>query len=141
MSRNNNLLLGVILGAVLGVAFAPKKGSDLRKELSDDLQGGGHGEKVLKDTAVHMSKDIAKTAKQIYHDPEVQKHLKNGTKEAKKVFDLAKKNIEENSGEWVEIAREKLVDVKKNLEQKATEFSKKSTKPKSSKSSNKAPHA
>jgi len=141
MSRNNNLLLGMILGAVLGVAFAPKKGSELRKELAKDLEEGGHGESVIKNTAVVMGKDIASTAKQIYHDPEVQKHLKKSKQEAKKVFDIAKKNIKDSREEWVEIAREKLVNVKQGIEKKTTELTHKPAKSKPTKSTNKPPQA
>jgi len=36
-NRKNFLLFGIVVGTAVGVAFAPRKGSDIRKELLDEL--------------------------------------------------------------------------------------------------------
>lgn len=120
MSRNGKFLFGAMLGALFGLAFAPKKGSDLRKELQDELVKGGKGDKTLKKNAATMGKDIATTAKEVYEDPQVQSAIKKGRKEAGKVVDQVKKEIQENSEEWVKLTREKLIEGKASLEKEAS---------------------
>lgn len=118
----NNLLVGMILGTALGVAFAPKKGSELRQELTADLKKGGMGKKVFKETALTMGKDIASTAKEVYADPKVQKQLAKGKAEAKKLLEAAKKNIDENKDEWIEMAREHILQAKKQVEKEGSKI-------------------
>jgi gas vesicle protein len=117
MARSGKFLIGAILGALFGVAFAPKKGSELRKDFQDELKKGGMGEKTAQKAATEMGKDIAGTAQEVYQDPQVQKQLAKGKKEAQKLVDQAREKIQESSEEWVKMAREKIVEGKKQLEQ------------------------
>lgn len=100
------------MGALLGLAFAPKKGSELRKELQSELAKGGHGEKVLKKNAAIIGEDITETAQEVYHNPEVQKQIAKGKKEAEKLVTQAQKKLQESGEEWVQMARTKLTPKK-----------------------------
>ncbi|MCC7433003.1 YtxH domain-containing protein [Candidatus Peregrinibacteria bacterium] len=120
MSRNGKFIFGAMLGALFGLAFAPKKGSELRKELQEELEKGGKGEKTLKKNAVVMGKDISSTAKEVYEDPQVQTAIKKGKKEAVKIVDQVKKEIHENGEEWVKMTKEKLMEGKGNLEKETS---------------------
>lgn len=108
MARSGKFLFGAIVGALFGLAFAPKKGSELRNELKTELEKGGKGEKTLKKNAAIMGKDIAETAKEVYEDPAVQTQVKRGQKEAEKIFNQAKENVESTKEEWVKMARSKI---------------------------------
>ncbi len=102
-------VFGAVMGALLGLAFAPKKGSELRKELQSEIgKKDGNPEKVLKKNAALVKADIEETAKEVYHNPEVQKQLARGKKEAGKLVEKAQKKIQESSEEWVQMARENL---------------------------------
>ena len=120
MSRNGKFIFGAMLGALFGLAFAPKKGSELRKELQDELEKGGKGEKTLKKNAATMGKDIASTAKEVYEDPQVQTAIKKGKKEAEKIVDQVKKDIQDNGEEWVKMTKEKIMEGKESLEKETS---------------------
>jgi gas vesicle protein len=120
MARNGKLLLGAILGALFGLAFAPKKGSELRKEIKSELEKGGHGEKTAQKAARAIGQDVADTAKEVYNDPAVQKHLEKGKKEAHKMVNQAKDKIQETGEEWVNMARTKIEEGKKQLEKEGS---------------------
>lgn len=119
MSRNGKFLFGAIVGALFGLAFAPKKGSDLRKELHDEIKKGGHGEKTLQKNAKIIGVDVANTAKEVVEDPEVQKQIEKVKEEGAKVLNTAKKNIEATGEEWMEVARDKLMEEKAVVEKQA----------------------
>ncbi len=116
MARNGKLVIGAILGALFGLAFAPKKGSELRKDIKSELDKGGHGEKTAKKVASAISQDVADTAKEVYADPAVQKQLEKGKKEARKLVGQAREKIQVSSEEWVKMAREKIIEGEKKLE-------------------------
>lgn len=120
MSRNGKFLFGAIIGALFGLAFAPKKGSELRKELHDEIKTGGHGEKTLQNNAKIIGEDVATTAKDVIEDPEVQKHIERVKEEGAKVLKTAKKNIEATGEEWMEVARDKLMEEKAVVEKQAS---------------------
>lgn len=119
MSRNGKFLFGALVGALFGLAFAPKKGSDLRKELKTEIAKGGNGEATLKKNAAVMGEDIKTTATEVYQDPAVQKQIQIGKKEAGKIIDMAKDNIASSSEEWVQVARDKIVEGKDALQKEA----------------------
>lgn len=60
--KNSNVLLGVLggvaIGAVLGVLFAPAKGSETRKKIADK---GGDLTDSFKDSVNKLSEKIAQT--------------------------------------------------------------------------------
>jgi gas vesicle protein len=117
MARNGKFLFGAVLGALFGLAFAPKKGAELRKELKKEIEKGGHGEKTLKKTAGQIGQDIVETGKEVYNDPTVQKQIKQGKKEVAKLAEQAQKKLQESSEEWVKIARDKIVEGGKTVGQ------------------------
>lgn len=116
MARNGKFLFGAILGALFGLAFAPKKGSELRKEVKSEIDKGGYGEKTLKKIAKHIGEDLVVTSKEVYNDPNVQKQIKKGKKEAMKMAEEAKGIIKESGEQWVKVAREKVEEQKKHFE-------------------------
>ncbi len=119
MSRNSKFLFGAILGAIFGLAFAPKKGSELRKEIKSELDKGGNGSETLQKNAQIIGEDISQTTQELYNDPTVQKHIKDGKKEGQKLFNKAKKNLKVSAGEIIK-------NTKKALISKSKEFIKKS---------------
>ena len=119
MARNGKFLIGAIVGTLFGLAFAPKKGSDLRKELKDEIKTGGHGEKTLQKNAKIISKDVSVTAQEVMEDPQVKKQIAKVKKEGGKAIRTAQKNIGSTGGEWLEIAREKLMEEKAMVEKQA----------------------
>lgn len=119
MAKNGKFIIGALLGALFGLAFAPKKGSDLRKELKKEISAGGHGEKTLKENAAAISEDITEVAQEVYHDPKVQKQLAIGKKEASKLVKKAQDNLQSSGQEWVQVAREKLEESKDIIQKEA----------------------
>lgn len=119
MSRNGKFIFGALVGALFGLAFAPKKGSDLRKELQTEIEKGGRGEKTLQKNATIMGEDISTTAQEVYQAPVVQEQIKKGKKEVAKLAEQAKETLQSSGEEWVQVAREKLVEGKEMVQKEA----------------------
>ena len=115
MFKRSKLMFGIIMGAVLGLAFAPKKGKELREEIKSDLKKGGNASNILKKNATHMGQDMIETAKEIYETPEVQKHLSKGKKEAGKILHNVKEELVKKGEELGELAKEKFVETKNKI--------------------------
>lgn len=124
MARNSKFLFGAVLGAIFGLAFAPKKGSELRKEIKTELDKGGNGSEALKKNVQIMGEDISQTTQDIYNDPTVQKHIREGKKEGEKLFNKAKKNLENSAGEIIENTKKTLIDKSKEFIKKTKTTSK-----------------
>jgi len=108
--KNIKFMLGVMLGTAFGMAFAPKKGKELRDELVKDIKDG-KGEKFLKHNAKLIGKDVSDTTKEIYESEEVRSKIKEGKSQASKFTKKIKSEMQSRAGEWTEIARDKLEEV------------------------------
>lgn len=80
-SKRGGLLFGVIVGTLLGVLFAPRKGKEIRKQLKDEVSKGGLGMHTLKKNFKEMGQDVANTAEEAYYSPEVQTAVQKGKKQ------------------------------------------------------------
>mgnify|MGYP001024831186 CR=1 FL=1 len=116
MFKKTKFALGMALGTLFGLAFAPKKGKELREEIIADVKKGGDSSKILKKTAKDIGADISTTAKEVYQDPSVQKQIKHGKKEAKKVFGDLRKKAELKAKELAKASKKKFNDTKSELE-------------------------
>ncbi len=97
-----SLAAGLIAGASLGLLFSPKKGSDLRKTIKDEVEKGGSGLKSVKSAATDFAKDLKKSV-----DHAVDKIPADKKKQAKKAV---KKVVEQ--------AKKEVSKIKKNLKKK-----------------------
>ena len=84
-----NLIAGLSLGAILGVLFAPKKGSETRKNIKEK------GFEGVKETAKEITDDLTDTATDIYEDISKDERFKKGMATAKKYGKEAKKKAGE----------------------------------------------
>jgi gas vesicle protein len=113
-------IFGAVLGALFALAFAPKKGSELRKDIKSEIDKGGHGEDTLKKTAKIIGDDFIETGKIIYHDPEVQKHIKRGKKEAQKLAEETKAKLQNSGKQWAKTAQKEAQKHKKAIEKEGS---------------------
>ncbi len=112
-NKKGGLFFGVIVGTLLGVLFAPKKGTELRKDLKSEVKKGGVGTETLKKSFMQMGKDIAGTAEELYQQPEVQKHVNKGKKEVK--------NFLKNVGDQLQDVQSEVEKVGKDYYKKGQE--------------------
>ena len=96
------LVLGAAAGAVLGVLFAPKKGSETRKDIADNAKKMS---KNLKNKFQGQVDDFKKTASR-------------EVKELRKQADQAEKFIESKAGSLRDVVENKVADAKSNLNHK-----------------------
>ncbi len=115
MIKRSKFMFGIVMGALLGLAFAPKKGKELREEIKSDFKKGGNASKILQKNATQMGQDILETAKEVYDTPEVQKHLNKGKKEAAKILHTVKDEITKKGEELGEFAKEKFAETKHKI--------------------------
>ncbi len=109
-NKRGGLLFGVIVGTLLGVLFAPRKGKELRKQLKNEVAKGGVGTETLKKNFVEMGEDMASTAGEVYSQPEVQKVVKKGKKQVDQWMQVAEGHIEK-AEEKVKGLGEKYLDI------------------------------
>lgn len=123
-NRRGGLFFGVIVGTLLGILFAPRKGKELRKQLKDEVKKGGVGTETLKKNFVEMGHDIADTAEEVYSMPEVQDQVNKGKKHVDKFVQQAEGKIGEaerqikNLGEkYLDLDDEKMHRVSEKIHQ------------------------
>lgn len=114
MKRLKALVAGLALGGLVGLLFAPKKGSDFRKDLKKDFEGGNYGVNAFKDTFVAMGKDMSDFTSDVAKHEEVQEYLMKGKAAAKDVQKRASLWLEANYG----ITDNDLKTARKQLEKK-----------------------
>jgi len=111
MKRIKALVAGLALGGLVGLLFAPKKGSEFRKELKKDFEKGNYGMNAFRDTFMDMGKDMSNFTSDVAKHEEVQEYLVKGKKAAKDVQKRASLWLEANYGitdEDIDMARRQL---------------------------------
>lgn len=98
MKRLKSLLAGLALGGLLGLLFAPKKGSEFRKDLKQDIADGNYGLNAFKDEFVAMGKDVGGFTSEVAKHKDVQEYLMKGKAVAKDVQKKASTWLEANYG-------------------------------------------
>lgn len=86
------------MGGLVGLLFAPKKGSEFRSDLKKDFEGGNYGVNAFKDAFVGMGKDMSDFTSDVAKHEEVQEYLLKGKKAAKSVQKRASLWLEANYG-------------------------------------------
>ncbi len=124
MKRLKALVAGLALGSLVGLLFAPKKGSEFRKDLKKDFKEGNYGVNAFKDTFMEMGKDMSNFTSDVSKHEEVQEYLVKGKKAAKDVQKRASLWLEANYG----ITDEDLDMARKQLSKKAGKVKSKAKK-------------
>ncbi len=78
--KKGGLLFGIMMGTMLGVLFAPRKGKELRGQVASEIKEGGLGTKTLGNNFKEMGHDMVDTVHVVYENPNVQKQVKGGRK-------------------------------------------------------------
>ncbi|HPU94845.1 MAG TPA: YtxH domain-containing protein [Candidatus Gracilibacteria bacterium] len=128
MKRIKALVAGLALGGLVGLLFAPKKGSEFRKELKKDFEKGNYGMNAFRDTFMDMGKDMSNFTSDVAKHEEVQEYLVKGKKAAKDVQKRASLWLEANYGitdEDIDMARKQLSKKAGKMKTKAKKAMKK----------------
>jgi len=128
MKRIKALVAGLALGGLVGLLFAPKKGSEFRKELKKDFEKGNYGMNAFRDTFTDMGKDMSNFTSDVAKHEEVQEYLVKGKKAAKDVQKRASLWLEANYGitdEDIDMARKQLSKKAGKMKTKAKKAMKK----------------
>jgi gas vesicle protein len=136
MGRLKGILTGLALGGVVGMLFAPKKGSELRNSIKKDIDEGNHGVNAFKEAFAGMGKDVGGFVNEASQHDDVKEYLLKGKKAAQDVQDRAVLWLEANYG----ITEEDLRKAKKQVGQKTkkAKTTVKKTVKKAQKAANKA---
>lgn len=78
-------LLGIIMGTVFGVLYAPRKGKELRAKIKEEHKKGKLGIAPLQDDLGKLGGELLAMAKDIYESGTVQDVVERGRKELKKL--------------------------------------------------------
>lgn len=83
--------LGMVIGTMLGVLFAPRKGKELRAKIRADRKKGKLGIAPLKDDFKVLGREMAAIAKDLYDSDTIQNLVETG-----------RKKMHEMSDDWVD---------------------------------------
>jgi gas vesicle protein len=114
MKKLKGLLTGLALGGLVGMLFAPKKGSDLRSSIKQDIDGGNYGLNAFKNAFTGMGKDMGDFAGEVSKHEDVKEYLTKGKRAAQDVQDRAVLWLEANYG----ITEDDLRKAKKEVDKK-----------------------
>ncbi len=121
--KKGGLIFGVIMGTILGVLFAPKKGKELRKQLGSEIKEGGIGAETIKENFIEMGEDMAKTAKSIYEGSEVEDQVNEQVGHAKKYARKVRRQVHQTGtklkkmgGKYYRAGRNKMQKAVKKVE-------------------------
>lgn len=118
-----SLFVGILAGVGLGILFSPKKGTEIRKNLKDEVDKGGTGFSTIKDTFVKMGKDLGSSCKKCYEDINENKDFQEGKKKTTKLIaDTYNKNVPSKTRKEIsktlskaKVATKKAAETAKNL--------------------------
>lgn len=112
-----SLFVGMLAGVGLGILFSPKKGTEIRKDLKDEVDKGGTGFSTIKDTFVKMGKDLGKSCKECYENKNFQEGKKKTTK---LIADTYNKNVPSKTRKEISKTFNKAKEVTKKAKDTAT---------------------
>lgn len=116
-----SLFVGILAGVGLGILFSPKKGTEIRKDLKDEVDKGGTGLSTIKDTFVKMGKDLGKSCKECYEDINENKNFQEGKKKTTKLIaDTYNKNVPSKTRKEISKTFNKAKEVTKKAKDTAT---------------------
>ena len=117
-NKRGGLIFGVIMGTLLGVLFAPRKGKELRKQLKDEVAHGGMGTETIKKNFKEMGQDMATTAEEVYNMPEVKKQVVKGKKhvdkfirKAESKMNKAEQKVKDLGEKYLDLDGEKMEEI------------------------------
>lgn len=94
-------IIGIVAGTFVGILFAPKKGTQLRKNIKKEREKGGWGWESVKKAYKDLGEELVETAHHAYESDEVQDVVKEAKKTAGELKNKAKDKIDE-FGQYIE---------------------------------------
>lgn len=91
-------MTGLAIGGLVGMLFAPKKGSELRESIKKDIDDGNYGLNAFKNAFSSMGKDMGGFAVEVSKHDDVKEYLLKGKMVAQDVQDRAVLWLEANYG-------------------------------------------
>jgi len=120
-------IIGLMSGLTFGMLFAPKKGSDLRREMSKKCEkGGAESLKVLGSALLDAGEDAVNEIKNLSESEQIEVFLKNSEDKWQAMFDL----LEERGFDKAASLQEKLEEFAKFVADKAGDIRDKAIKQK-----------
>jgi gas vesicle protein len=91
--KKGGLIFGVMIGTLMGILFAPRKGKEWMSKVVKEIDEGGLGTKTIGNNFKKMGQDIAETALNVYDNPRLKRGLKKNTKSVKQFYGKFIKSI------------------------------------------------
>jgi gas vesicle protein len=116
-------IIGLISGLTFGMLFAPKKGTDLRKELFDKNSSGTEGLKVLGGAFKDAGQDAFKELKNLSENEQIAAFLDMSHEKMKDFLEAAEEKgydvasvVQEKLEAFTEMAKGKFGNIQKTVE-------------------------